>query len=264
MNTTTRTLALTLAAIAGTTTIHTATAAATPNCTGTAAITNLTITITDNTYTAHWTPTSRCADTPITIAAHDTAHLTWDPTETQPLIDSHTATAADGTLGWTLPAGVAPRCRLQLDLVTGPALDVVDAAHRYNEYAIGGGRSRLIDARYTDTLCDFPPATTTVTEPPATSVTSTPETPTSVTWVTPMPTQPGGEPPVTEPTTDVALTPDPTPYTAVPRLPETGANAWDLVQAAAWLFFAGGSMLLACLPLRRRTQNVPTRNPESE
>ena len=26
---------------------------------GTAAITNLTITITDNTYTAHWTPTSR-------------------------------------------------------------------------------------------------------------------------------------------------------------------------------------------------------------
>ena len=257
---------LTLAPIAAAAAITLApTAGATDTrCDGTAAITNLTITITDNTYTAHWTPTSRCADTPITIAAHYTAHLTWDPTETQPLIDSHTATAADGTLGWTLPAGVAPRCRLQLDLVTGPALDVVDAAHRYNEYAIGGGRSRLIDARYTDTRCELPPATTTVTEPPATSVTSTPETPTTVTWIDPMPPQPGAEPPVTQPTTDVALTPDPVPYTAVPRLPETGVNTWDLVQFVGWLFFAGGSMLLACLPLRRRTQNVPTRNPESE
>lgn len=257
---------LTLAPIAAAAAITLAPAAGATDtrCDGTAAITNLTVTITDNTYTAHWTPTSRCADTPITIAAHYTAHLTWDPTETQPLIDSHTAQAADGTIEWTLPAGVAPRCRLQLDLVTGPALDVVDPAHRYNEYAIGGTRSRLIDARYTDTRCELPPATTTVTEPPVTSVTSTPETPTTVTWVTPMPTQPGGEPPVTQPTTDVALTPDPTPYTAVPRLPETGANIGDYLRAVAWLCGTGIAMLAACLPLRRRTQNVPTRNPESE
>jgi len=255
------TLTLTLAA----TSLYAGTAGATDTrCDGTAAITNLTITITDNTYTARWTPTSRCADTPITIAAHDTAQLTWDPTETQPLIDSHTAQAADGTIEWTLPAGVAPRCRLQLDLVTGPALDAVDAAHRYNEYAIGGDRSRLIDARYTQTQCELPPATTTVTEPPATSVTSTPETPTTVTWIDPMPPQPGGEPPVTQPTTDVALTPDPTPYTAVPRLPETGANSGDYLRAVAWLFGTGIAMLAACVPLRRRTQNVPTRNPESE
>lgn len=257
---------LTLAPIAAAAAITLApTAGATDTrCDGTAAITNLTVTITDNTYTARWTPTSRCADTPITIAAHDTAHLTWDPTETQPLVDSHTVRAADGTLEWTLPAGVAPRCRLQLDLVTEYALQVVDPAHRYNEYAIGGGRSRLIDARYTDTRCELPPATTTVTEPPATSVTSTPETPTTVTWIDPMPPQPGTEPPVTQPTVDVALTPDPTPYTAIPRLPETGANIGDYLRAVAWLFVAGGSMLLACLPLRRRTQNVPTRNPESE
>jgi hypothetical protein len=151
---------LTLAPIAAAAAITLApTAGATDTrCDGTAAITNLTITITDNTYTAHWTPTSRCADTPITIAAHDTAHLTWDPTETQPLIGSHTVQAADGALEWTLPAGVAPRCRLQLDLVTGPALDVVDAAHRYNEYAIGGGRSRLIAARCTQTLGSSTPS----------------------------------------------------------------------------------------------------------
>lgn len=257
---------LTLAPIAAAAAITLAPAAGATDtrCDGTAAITNLTVTIIDNTYTARWTPTSRCADTPITIAAHDTAHLTWDPSETQPLVDSHTVRAADSTLEWALPAGVAPRCRLQLDLVTEHALDVVDAAHRYNEYAVGGTRSRLIDARYTQTQCELPPATTTVTEPPATSVTSTPETPTTVTWIDPMPPQPGTEPPVTQPTTDVALTPDPTPYTAVPRLPETGANIGDYLRAVAWLFVAGGSMLLACLPLRRRTQNVPTRNPESE
>ena len=261
----TRTTLTTLAATTLALTLHTGTAGATDTrCDGTAAITNLTITITDNTYTARWTPTSRCADTPITIAAHGTAHPTWDPSETQPLTDSHTVRAADSTLEWTLPAGVAPRCRLQLDLVTGPALDVVDAAHRYNEYAVGGDRSRLIDARYTDTLCDFPPATTTVTEPPATSVTSTPETPTSVTWVTPMPTQPGGEPPVTEPTTDVALTPDPTPYTAVPRLPETGADSRTLAGIGGLAVFVG-LLIAAFTPVRRAMpKHVPTRNPESE
>ena len=267
---TTRTIALTLAAIAGTATIHTATAAATPNCNGTAAITNTTINITDHTYRATWTTRPGCDNTPITIAAHDTAQLTWDPTEVQPLIASHTVPASAGRLEWTLPAGVAPRCRLQLDFVTGPALDVVDGAHRYNETAIGGTSNRLIDARYTDSDCT--PTTTTSTppaptEPPASA-------PTTATWidqmppatVTPMPQPPGIDTPSTSPVPDVQLTDDPTPYTAVPTLPVTGSNSLQLLWAGA-AALALGIITLGLAKCRRQnvaTHNAHLRNMESE
>ena len=266
----TRTLATTLAALAATGIVGVATAGATPNCTGRAALNSYTIDIHDGTYTATFTPTPGCQNATITIAAHDTAHLTWDPTETQPLIDSHTVQASAGRLEWTLPAGVAPRCRLQLDLVTGPALDVVDGTRRYNETAIGGTSNRLIDARYTDSPCTPTTTSSTTPEPPASA-------PTTVTWidqmppatVTPIPTQPGIDTPVTDPTTDVQLTPDPTPNTAVPTLPVTGVDTGSFVKAAAWLFAIGGAVLAACVPLRRRSQNVrtrtaTTRNMESE
>ena len=110
-----------------------------------------------------------------------------------------------------------------------------------------------------------PPATTAVTEmPPATSVTSTPETPTTVTWIDPMPPQPGTEPPVTQPTVDVALTPDPTPYTAVPRLPETGADTRTLAGIGGLAVFVG-LLIAAFTPVRRAMpKHVSTRNPESE
>ena len=137
MNTTTRTLALTLAAIAGTATIGTATAAATPNCTGRAALNTITIDIHDGTYTATFIPTAGCDNTAVTIAAHDTAHLTWDPTEVQPLIASMTVPASAGRLEWTLPAGVAPRCRLQLDLVTGRAFVRAEALRNVGRAADG-------------------------------------------------------------------------------------------------------------------------------
>lgn len=272
MNTTTRTLALTLAAIAGTATIHTATAAATPNCTGRAALNTITIDIHDGTYTATFIPTAGCDNTAVTIAAHDTAHLTWDPTEVQPLIASMTVTASAGRLEWTLPAGVAPRCRLQLDFVTGPALDVVDGAHRYNETAIGGTSNRLIDARYTDSACA--PTTTTSTppapkEPPASA-------PTTVTWVdqmppatvTPMPQPPGIDTPSTSPVPDVELTDDPTPYTAVPTptLPVTGSNSLQLLWAGG-AALALGIITLGLAKCRRQnvaTHNAHLRNMESE
>ena len=261
MNTTTRTIALTLAAIAGTATIHTATAAATPNCTGRAALNTITIDIHDGTYTATFIPTAGCDNTAVTIAAHDTAHLTWDPTETQPLIASMTVPASAGRLEWTLPAGVA-RCRLQLDFVTGPALDVVDGAYRYNETAIGGTSNRLIDARYTDSPCAQTTTTSTPpapTEPPASA-------PTTVTWidqmppatVTPMPQPPGIDTPSTSPVTDVELTDDPTPYTAVPTtpaLPVTGSNSLQLLWAG------GAALALGVITLglsRCRRQNGAT------
>ena len=269
MNHTTRTLttltALTLAGIA-----LAPSAAATPSCTGRAALNTIDIALTDTTYTATYTPTPGCETADVTIAAHDTAHLTWDPTETQPLIASMTVTASAGRLEWTLPAGVAPRCRLQLDLVTGPALDVVDGAHRYNETAVGGTLNRLIDARYTDSACA--PTTTTSTppaptEPPASA-------PTTVTWVdqmppatvTPMPQPPGIDTPSTSPVPDVELTDDPTPYTAVPTLPVTGSNSLQLLWAGA-ATLALGIITLGLAKCRRKnvaTNNAHLRNMESE
>ena len=52
-------------------------------------------------------------------------------------------------------------------------------------------------------------------------------------------------------------------------LPVTGVGAGAFAKAAAWLFVVGGAMIAACIPLRRRTQNVQTRtattrNMESE
>ncbi len=262
---TTRTIALTLAAIAGTATIGTATAAATTNCNGRAALNAITIDIHDSTYTATFTPTPGCDNTPITIAAHDTAHLTWDPTEVQPLIASMTVPASAGRLEWTLPAGVAPRCRLQLDFVTGPALDVVDGAHRYNETAIGGTSNRLIDARYTEAPC-----TPTTSTPTSTTVTSLP--PVTVTRVTELPPAtlppvPPGQPVTTLPDglDLVGLIPSPTPYTAVPtppRLPETGADMGIKVMLGAGLIFFGG--LLTALRRHGATHQHPVRNMESE
>ena len=249
MNHTTRTLttltALTLAGIA-----LAPSAAATPNCTGRAALNTIDIALTDTTYTATYTPTPGCETADVTIAAHDTAHLNWDPTETQPLIASHTAKAGAGRLEWALPQGVAPRCRLQLDLVTGPPLDVVGPTRRYNETAIGGTANRLIDARYTDSKCT---PTTTSTTPPTTSstapeATTTTTSPAVTTWrTTPLPEQP---PVAIPPGSDVAIDPPPTtaptPYTAVPRLPDTGRNAgmivgWGMsVLLSGVAFLAGG------------------------
>ncbi len=252
MNTTTRTLALTLAAIAGTATIHTATAAATPNCTGRAALNTITIDIHDSTYTATFTPTPGCDNTPVTIASHDTAHLTWDPTEVQPLIASMTVTASAGRLEWTLPAGVAPRCRLQLDLVTGPALDVVDGAHRYNELAIGGSISRLIDARYSEAACrvvaEPTPMPTTIVDTPTTVIVTLPpvfdepleEAPTTTTPA--VTATPSTVPPASSSTVPLAVVGgDPTPE----MLPVTGVDtrffvAWAVgAFSAAVAFFAG-------------------------
>lgn len=249
MNHTTRTLttltALTLAGIA-----LAPSAAATPNCTGRAALNTIDIALTDTTYTATYTPTPGCETADVTIAAHDTAHSNWDPTETQPLIASHTAKAGAGRLEWALPQGVAPRCRLQLDLVTGPPLDVVDPTRRYNETAIGGTANRLIDARYnTDSKCTPTTTSTTPDLPPATvpPTTTTTQPAVTITWVDHFPEQPFVSIP---PGSDVAIDPPPTtaptPYTAVPRLPDTGRNAgmivgWGMsVLLSGVAFLAGG------------------------
>jgi hypothetical protein len=252
MNHTTRTLttltALTLAGIA-----LAPSAAATPNCTGRAALNTIDIALTDTTYTATYTPTPGCETADVTIAAHDTAH-NWDPTETQPLIASHTAKAGAGRLEWALPQGVAPRCRLQLDLVTGPPLDVVDPTHRYNETAIGGTANRLIDARYnTDSKCT---PTTTSTTPATTSSTTTTQ-PAVTTWrTTPLPEQPFVSIP---PGGDVAIDPPPTtaptPYTAVPRLPETGAAHTTALLSAGALSLLTGLLAVGLTPLRRAMNN---------
>lgn len=261
MNHTTRTLtaltALTLTGIA-----LAPSAAATPNCTGRAALNTINITLTDTTYTATYTPTPGCETADITIAAHDTAHLNWDPTETQPLIASHTAKAGAGRLEWALPQGVAPRCRLQLDLVTGPPLDVVDPGHRYNETAIGGTANRLIDARYTGSQCT---PTTTSTTPPTTSSTAPEATTTqptvTVTRTTPLPEDPeltgaSWPTPTTGANPEVRLTPDPTPYTLVPTLPNTGVDTGRLVLLGLWLALPGA----LCLALRQgMRRHVATR-----
>lgn len=261
MNHTTRTLttltALTLAGIA-----LAPSAAATPNCTGRAALNTIDIALTDTTYTATYTPTPGCETADVTIAAHDTAHLNWDPTETQPLIASHTAKAGAGRLEWALPQGVAPRCRLQLDLVTGPPLDVVDPTRRYNETAIGGTANRLIDARYTDSKCT---PTTTSTTPPTTSstapeATTTTTSPAVTTWrTTPLPDQP---PVAIPPGSDVAIDPPPTtaptPYTAVPRLPDTGVESGDIVRLGLQTGALGAlfcALAVGLTPLRRAMNN---------
>ncbi len=261
----------TLAAIALTSatlalTSGTAAGASTDQCNGNAAIHNLNITITDHTYRATWTPWGGCTETTITIAAHDTAHLTWDPTERQPLIDSLSVEAAAGGLEWSLPAGVDPRCRLQLDLVTGAPLPEVNPTSRYNETAIGGDTNRLIDARYTEAPCT-PTTSTTVGTPTSTTVTALP--PVTVTWTDELP--PATFPPTLpeQPSTTlpggldlVGLIPSPTPYTAVPRLPETGAGTRSLVTFGALTTLAG-LLALAFTPVRKAMrQHVATHQHE--
>lgn len=235
-----------------------ATAGATPNCTGRAALTNYTVTLTDTTYTATFTPTPGCEQTDITIAAHNTAHLTWDPTELQPLIASHTVPAGTGELTWTLPNGIHPRCRLQLDLVTDKALDVVDGAHRYNETAIGGTRNRLIDARYSEAKCtatgDPTPIPTQPVEPPTTTQVTPPGTDVPLeeapTTTTPEVLAPSTVPPASSSTLPEAAVVggDPTPV-----LPMTGSNTSLIVAWGVGFLTAGAAFVCGGRKIRRRT-----------
>ena len=128
----------------------------------------------------------------------------------------------------------------------------------------------------TTTSTTAPPATTT---PPTTSTTVGTTTSTTVTSLPPVTVTRVTElPPATFPPTWpeqpgttlpdgldlVALTPDPTPYTAVPVLPETGVNSSDLALKGAWLAGAG-VVLRAFSWLRRRNVTARTnRNFEAQ
>lgn len=221
-----------------------ATAGATPNCTGRAALTTYAVTLTDTTYTATFTPTPGCEQQDITIAAHNTAHPTWDPTELQPLIASHTVQAGTGELTWTLPNGVSPRCRLQLDLITGPPLPEINPTSRYNETAIGGTRNRLVDARYSESLCtatgEPTPIPTQPVEPPTTTQVTPPETDVPLeeapTTTTPEVLAPSTVPPASSSTLPEAAVVggDPT-----PALPVTGSPTLILMWFGGALVSAG-------------------------
>jgi len=271
------TLTLTIAALLASPIALAQPAAATQACDGNAAIHNVNITVVDRTYKATWTPWDGCADATITIAAHDTAHLTWDPTERQPLIASHTVKASAGELEWSLPAGVDPRCRLQLDLVTGAPLPEVNPTSRYNETAIGGTRNRLIDARYTNAPCKveatptpLPPQPVDpqppVTQPPVVDEPelSTPTTPEGTAPPSTVPPVSSTSPPgagdssVKVPFRSTPWTLEQTP----PRLPETGGPSADIARTGLLVGFLGGVFCVlaaAYTPLRRRMrQHVPT------
>jgi len=99
------------------------------------------------------------------------------------------------------------------------------------------------------------PTDTTLPSVPVTRVTELPPATFPPTW----PEQPGTTLP--DKLDEVRLTPDPTPYTLVPRLPETGVNSGDLAIKGAWL--AGVGVVLGVFSwLRRRNVTARTNQPE--
>jgi hypothetical protein len=103
------------------------------------------------------------------------------------------------------------------------------------------------------------PTTTTSTTPPTTSstapeATTTTTSPAVTTWrTTPLPDQP---PVAIPPGSDVAIDPPPTtaptPYTAVPRLPDTGRNAGMVVGWGVSVLLSGAAFLAGGRACRNR------------
>lgn len=224
-------------------------------CDGNNAITNLQTNIggeleVGDTIQATWTARPGCEATNVRVAAHATASLTFDPTETQPLIQASGAVLASaGRLVYTIPEGIEPGCQVQLDLITGDPLNAVSPTSRYNEFAIGGTRSRLIAAGYAAGECVAPTTTTTTT---VTVSNSTP-IPTTTTF------------PVVDQTTPDLTPPPPAEGPGSPeqlltqtRLPETGVDTGALIWSGG-LTTAAGMFALALSALRRRTikENQP-------
>lgn len=229
--------------------------AADPICDTMHAATNVTFTVADGIANLTATAAPGCEGTPFGIAMYATAHLSFDPAETQPLLAYTTQPAQLGPAPVTIPLAV-PRsthpaqCRVQVDAYVGGALPEINPTSRYNEPAVGVDSNgdgqvanRLIAARYVDQQCatvDTAPPTTTVTvtppapveleQPPVVEVVSTP---------TPAPVE------LAPPVVALEATPAPIPVTTA-TLPVTGRNTTGLVTLAGFLGLAGlGSLRLS-------------------
>jgi hypothetical protein len=218
---------------------------------------------TGDTIQATWAARPGCEATNIRVAAHATGSLAFNEHETQPLIQASAAVLAGaGRIVYTIPQGIEPGCQVQVDLITGDPLPAVSPTARYNEFAIGGNRSRLIAAGYAAGECTPPDTTTTSStpdtwNPPTTIQVSNsipiPETPTTVTFPT-----------VDQTTPDLTPSPPPAEGPGSPelltqtRLPETGVDTGALIWSGA-LTTAAGMFALALSALRRRTikENQP-------
>ena len=124
---------------------------------------------------------------------------------------------------------------------------------KQDSVVIASGHTPTTTSSTAPTTSTTAPTTTTSTTPPTTSstapeATTTTTSPAVTTWrTTPLPEQP---PVAIPPGSDVAIDPPPTtaptPYTAVPRLPDTGRNAgmivgWGMsVLLSGVAFLAGG------------------------
>jgi len=179
--------------------------------------------------TISWATRPGCEAQTLGLAQHDTAYDHFVPTEDQPLIDGATTPLGHGgQISWTVTNGAAPRCGIQLDIITGKPLAQVDTAHRYNQPYFGLGASdHLVAAAYaSDANCGQDATTTTAPTPihVATSdpIPSTPDVtfpPTTSTTVTDGPGVPTSTPPAVG---------TPTPYAKC--VTSTGAPCPDTAQ----------------------------------
>lgn len=200
--------------------------------------------------TISWATRPGCEDQTLSLAQHDTAYDHFVPAETQPLLDgASTPLGHGGQISWTITAGAAPRCHVQLDIITGKPLAQVDTAHRYNKpyFGLAGGNDLVAAAYASDANCGQDATTTTAPTPihVATSdpIPSTPDVtfpPSTSTTVTDGPGVPTSTPPAVG---------TPTPYAkcvtstetscASHELPMTGADTSGAVLLGGALAIAG-------------------------
>lgn len=213
--------------------------------------------------TISWATRPGCEAQTLGLAQHDTAFDHFVPTEDQPLIDGATTPLGhSGQISWTVTNGAAPRCSIQLDIITGKPLAQVDTAHRYNKpyFGLAGGNDLVAAAYASDANCGQDATTTTAPTPihVATSdpIPSTPDVTVPPTTTTPVTDGPG------VPTTTPPAVGTPTPYdkcvtsTGAP-CPDTarvvtGADPTGLVFGAAVLIAVGTAVARRCRRIERR------------
>lgn len=197
-----------------------------------------------DTVTATWSADCPTGAVVTLVVADNPAGTSWDPNVDQALLDAVTVPATVGRVSITVPPW-GPSCASQVDLVTGPALQVVGPSGGY--YSHLQAEPRLLWAAYTSGDCTRP--STTVPEPSPAPPVEPLEPPSTVV------DEPGPPPSISTYATTpppVAIDEPVVAYEApAARLPETGRPTRTLVLLAANLAGIGAVLWVWACRLRK-------------